>query len=269
MNIKEELTKLGIGPKKGLGQNFLINEGVYDKLVSAAEVKPGDTVIEVGSGLGTLTKYLADAGADIVAIEKDRNFAGLLQEKFKNHKNVKIIEGDILKFDPAAHGARPATYKIVGNIPYYLTSRLLRVAFETWPQAEVIVFMLQKEVAERIVAKPPTMSLLAVSVQYYAEAKIVSRVGRNSFWPAPDVDSAIIKMAPTRQPNPVKDKKFFRIVVAGFAGKRKQLANTLSSGLKLSKQNIQSALLSIGIDPKRRPETLTLTEWHKITEILA
>lgn len=328
--IKNELDQLGIKPKKSLGQNFLINEGVYRKIIAAAEIQRGDKVIEVGPGLGTLTQFLADAGAKVIAVEKDHHLADYLKTKFANQKNaqpfdearknidlkepaplqqkaesrtenlkrlhslskfsgarVTILEEDILKFNPANYkppaspaGRQTTPYKLVGNIPYYLTSHLLRAILESWPVPRMIVLMLQKEVAQRITAKPPHMSMLAVSVQYYARPKIISYVSHGNFYPPPDVDSAIIRLAPRVQglgssekesekfrtePYTLNPKPFFRVVRAGFAGKRKQLGNTLAGGLKLAKNIVEEKLKAVDIDPKRRAETLTLDEWQKIT----
>jgi 16S rRNA (adenine1518-N6/adenine1519-N6)-dimethyltransferase len=266
--IKNELDQLGIKPKKGMGQNFLVNEGVYKKLVSALELRPDDTVIEVGPGLGTLTELLAASGATVIAIEKDDRLSEYLRSKFENQKNVKIRNEDILEFDTKTQDLAPNTYKLAGNIPYYLTSRLLKIVFENWPRPELLVLMLQKEVAQRICAKPPKMSLLAVSVQYYSEPKAVSYVSRGSFYPAPEVDSAIIKLTTkelrSREGNSTKN--FFKVVKSGFAKKRKQLVNNLATGLKIAKSEIESKLTTAGIDPRRRAETLIISEWQKITD---
>lgn len=268
--IKNELNQLGIKPKKSLGQNFLINEGSYSKIVSTLELRPGDTVIEVGPGLGMLTQFLAETGADVTAIEKDHRLMEFLKQKFKNQKNVTIVEDDILEFNPSNHLPQTTNYKLVGNIPYYLTSYLLRTIFEKWPPPKIIVLMLQKEVAQRVCAKPPKMNLLAVSVQYYAQPKIQSYVSSGSFYPPPEVDSAIIKLETRDQKtkNTPDNTKFFRIVKSGFAKKRKQLSNNLSGELKLEKRLVEEKLNSIGIDPKRRAETLTIEEWQNITTIL-
>lgn len=269
--IKKELIKLGIKPKKNMGQNFLINEGVYRKIIAAAEIREGDRVIEIGPGLGTLTKFLTDTGAKVIAIEKDRKLADYLKTKFINQKNVRIEEENILKYDVSKDVSKfdfETSYKLIGNIPYYITSRLLRTVFENWPTPELIVLMIQKEVAQRITAKPPKMSLLAVSVQYYAEPKIISYVSRGSFYPAPKVDSALIRLQPNQTKRyPLNTKHFFDIVRAGFAGKRKQLGNNLTRELKLAKNIVEKKLKSIGIDPTRRAETLTINEWQKITNI--
>lgn len=267
--IRRELEALEIRPNKTLGQNFLINEGVYKKIVSAAEVAAGDKVVEIGAGLGTLTEYLAETGAQVLAIEKDRRLAAWLGDKFRDQKNVKIVEGDVLKIDPKTIELKSHNYLLVGNIPYYITSHFLRNVFEKWPRPKTVVLMIQKEVAKRITAKPPQMSILAVSVQYYAKAQIVSLVSRGSFYPAPKVDSAIIKLSDINTEGQRGfEKKFFKVVTAGFRGKRKQLTNTLATNLKLPKQEVERRLTSIGVDPKRRPETLTLEEWKKITNTL-
>ncbi len=282
--IKRELGALGIKPNKSLGQNFLVNEGVYKKIAAALEIKGDDIVVEIGPGLGALTEHLAKSGAEIIAVEKDREFAAYLKKKFSGRKNVRIIEGDVLKFNPADYRLQTTNYKLIGNIPYYLTSHLLRIVLEGWPKPEVIVLMLQKEVAQRITARPPNMSLLAVSVQYYAEPEIVSYVSAGSFYPPPKVDSAITKLEIRKRPglcsrscfggvdkikNRKNDKDFFRIVRAGFSGKRKQLINNLAGGFKLEKGTIGQKLKLAGVDPRRRAETLTVEEWQKITDILS
>lgn len=266
--IKTELGELGIKPQKGLGQNFLVNEGIYRKIIDAVETGRGETIIEIGPGLGTLTEYLSETGANIIAIEKDRYLVKYLQKKFANQKNVRIVEYDILKFQPANYKLETGNYKLVGNIPYYITSHLLKIIFEKWPRPKSIVLMIQKEVAQRIVAKPPQMSLLAVSVRYYAEPKIISYVSKGSFYPAPKVDSAVVKLVPYSVTDSASfQKRFFEIVKIGFAGKRKQLANNFSSGLKLPRNETDAKLLSLGVDPKRRAETLSIEEWRKITKI--
>ena len=284
--IKTELRKLDIKPKKGLGQNFLVNENAYKKIVDALELTPNDTVVEVGPGLGTLTKLLSASGAAVLAVEKDRLLADYLKIKFANNNSVTIVEEDILNFNPKRYTLNAKRFKVVGNIPYYLTSHLLRIVLESWPRPELLVLMLQKEVAQRICAKPPRMSLLAVSIQYYAQPKLISYVSRGSFYPSPEVDSAIIKLVVSDQFSTVNDKtinsektsnprslnghklqtvNFFRIARAGFAKKRKQLVNNLSTELKITKNEVEVKLTAVGIDPRRRAETLTIDEWQKVT----
>ena len=268
--IKKEQNILGIKPKKSLGQNFLVNKNVYQKIITALEIKKGDKIIEIGPGLGTLTSFLAESRAKVIAVEKDHKLVDYLKNKFANQKNVTIIEDDILRFDPKNYKLKAISYKLVGNIPYYLTSHLLRLIFEKWPCPKTVVLTLQKEVAQRIVAKPPNMSLLAVSVQYYSKPEIIDYIPRRSFYPAPEVDSAIIKLVPREQFVTYREntKNFFRIVRAGFSGKRKQLINSLARGLKIKKDTIESKLKAAGVDPRRRAETLTLEEWQKITNTL-
>lgn len=268
--IRERLTAAGTRPRKRLGQNFLINPGIYRKILTALQITAGDTIVEIGPGLGTLTHHLARAGAKVIGIEKDRALAEYLKKEFPVNGRVEIINQDILKFDPNTYNLKPITYKLAGNVPYYLTSRLLRTVLNDWPRPKLVVLMLQKEVAQRICAKPPKMSLLAVSVQYYARPEIVARVSKGSFYPMPKVDSAIVRLMTKNQGLKPKTEieKFFKVVKAGFAGKRKQLINNLSAGLKLPKVEIGEKLLAIGINPKRRAEELTLEEWRQITKTL-
>ncbi len=264
--IKRELKEAGIKPNKLLGQHFLVSVSIYERLVSALDIQKGDKILEVGPGLGTLTELIAKRGVEILAIEKDRNFIPFLKHKFKNQENVKILEGDILKFDPEKHGLKKGEYKIVGNIPYYLTSRLFRIILEEWLRPDLAVFMIQKEVAQRIVAKPPRMSLLGVSIQYFAKPEVIGRVSKFSFHPVPKVDSAIIKLTPHSRPHEKEyDEKLFKVLKIGFAGKRKQLINNFHSGFKKDKKEVEDKLNSININPKRRAETLTIEEWQKIT----
>ncbi|MFH1769531.1 MAG: 16S rRNA (adenine(1518)-N(6)/adenine(1519)-N(6))-dimethyltransferase RsmA [Parcubacteria group bacterium] len=268
LNIKQILRELKITPNKRLGQNFLMNEGIYKRLIDAVEPVAGDTIVEVGPGLGTLTEYLAQTNTNILAIEKDAKLAQYLTEKYESQNRVTIIKDDILEFDPAKYGLKTDKYKIVGNIPYYLTTRLLRIVFSSWPRPQSIVLMMQREVSQKIVAKPPNMSLLATAVQYYTVPQIIMRVSRGSFYPAPDVDSAIIKLIPHK--NDIIDKEydslFFKVVTAGFGQKRRQLLNTLSAGLGIPKETVQTALEKTGIDPKERAQNLTINQWHDTTK---
>lgn len=264
---------MDIKPKKSLGQNFLINAGILEKIVSAAELSSGDTVLEIGPGIGNLTKLLSEKAGRVVATEKDRRLIDSLREKFKN-TNIEIFEGDVLKldigklFENFKFKIEIYDYKIVGNIPYYITSRLLKTIFEEWPKPKLIVLTVQKEVAKRIVAKPPNMNLLALSVQFYSDAKIISYVSRGSFRPMPKIDSAIIKLTPRNNEHGAMSTadvhcslladRFFKLAKAGFSGKRKQLKNTI--GLDL--------LIKAGIKPESRPQELSLADWIRIVSEL-
>ncbi len=272
--ITDTLNKYGLRPKKSLGQNFLINEKIYKDIIEAAGIKRGETVLEIGPGIGTLTDYIEKAVGErgrVLAVEKDSQFVKILGDRFKKNKNVKIINADILGVDLKSFGFRDLGFKIVGNIPYYLTSRLIRTIFEKWSRLslpELVVLMVQKEVAQRIIAKPPKSNLLATSIQYFSEPKVARIVGKKNFWPKPMVDSAIICLKPRKARRSQKfTEKFFKVARAGFSGKRKQLINSLSRALKINRQTILESLESIKIDPRRRAETLNPEEWEKIIKI--
>jgi 16S rRNA (adenine1518-N6/adenine1519-N6)-dimethyltransferase len=265
---KALLRRFDLAPRKGLGQNFLVDEFVLGDVVRAAEVGPGDAVVEVGPGLGVLTGELAKRAERVAAVEVDQGMAAALRDLFKSSPNVQIVEADALKVEPAELvGDRP--YKLVANIPYYITSRLLRHFFEAQRRPSLVVVMVQLEVAQRIVAGVGDLSLLAVSVQYYGEPRIVGRVPAQAFYPQPKVDSAILRI--DVRPRPAVDvdtDAFFRTVSSGFARPRKQLHNALGEGIWLPPGGAGEALACAGIDPMRRAQTLTLEEWATLTREL-
>ncbi len=251
--------------KKSLGQNFLINLGVLDKIISAAEIKPSDIVLEIGPGKGALTKLLADKAKKVITIEKDSRLINPLKESLEDFSNIEILENDILKFNPAHCSLLTGHYKIVANIPYYITSHLLRTIFEKWPRPELIVLTVQKEVAKRITAKPPDMNLLALSVQLYSKPEIIGYISKGSFRPIPKVDSAIIKLTPKPNVNIESVKKVLDLAKKAFAGKRKQIQNTLKNEVP----NIETILGEIGLEPSIRPEKLSIENWIKICSYLS
>ncbi|MCX6723563.1 MAG: 16S rRNA (adenine(1518)-N(6)/adenine(1519)-N(6))-dimethyltransferase RsmA [Candidatus Staskawiczbacteria bacterium] len=269
--IKELLAKYETRPSKGLGQNFLIDKNVLEKIIESAEIKPSDVVLEVGPGIGTLTQKLAERAGKVIAIEKDKKMIEVLKETMSGLKNVEVINADVL-----SHKLKVTSYKVVANIPYYLTSPLIRKFLEEKNPPQEIVLMVQKEVAKRICSKPPRMSLLSVSVQFYAQPKIISYVSKNCFLPAPKVDSAIIKIVPggqTSRPTEslVSPDLFFKIVKAGFSQPRKQLVNNLTglkslNGVKLTKEKVSQWLLENNIKPSQRAETLDISDWIKLTK---
>ena len=275
---KKLFKKYSARAKKGLGQHFLIDQKILQKIIRVANLKSEDIILEIGPGIGTLTLELAKKVKKVIAIEKDPKMIEILKELLKNLKNVKIIEGDILKIFnfqfsifkqiPSSKLQAPKNYKLVANIPYYLTSPLIRKFLEAKNPPKLMVLMVQKEVAERICAKPPDMNLLAVSVQFYSRPEIISFVSKKSFWPSPKVDSAILRIAPLIN----TDKKlinadlFFRIVRAGFSQPRKQILNNLVTGLKLDKGEVKSWLLKNKIKPTQRAETLTIKDRLKLTK---
>jgi len=254
-----------IKPSRTKGQNFLINEKIYDEIIKAAELEPEETVLEIGPGLGFLTTKLAAKVKRVIAVELDDKLAAYLQTGFaaQDAANVEIVNTDILRFNPARLNGQK--YKIVANLPYNISSIFLR-QFLTSPQRpEMMVLMLQKEVAERITAEPPDMSILAVSIQYYADAKIIREVKAGNFWPEPKVDSAIIRIKVRPESHEATaDKQFFRLVRTGFSAKRKMLKNNLASGLRIKSGEAEKALVNLGFDPKTRAEDLSLEDWRKL-----
>lgn len=272
-----------IQTKKSLGQNWLINPHILDKIVLTAEVDKNDTVLEIGPGTGNLTKKLAEQAGKVIAIEKDRRLIPILKETFKNYPNIEIVKADILRWAPSQLRRCPS-YKIVANIPYYITSNFLRTVFESWPQPKLIVLTIQKEVAQRIVAKPPPkngkavsgqahMNLLALSVQYYSEPEIIGHISKNNFRPIPKVDSAVIRLKPHyhwhRDNHGAHGKQLFELIRAGFSEKRKQLAPVLSKKLKKSKEKIIEAFEKLNLSPIIRAENLSLEQWEKLSTYLS
>ncbi len=279
-SVFELIRRFGLDPKKSLGQNYLIDNSHLDRIAEAGDLSPADAVLEVGPGLGVLTRRLADRAGCVVAVELDDRLIDVLRSLFVERKNVTIIHGDILAQQPraffAAAGCHPpidgsSGYKVVANLPYYITSPVLRHLLEAAPPPLLTVVMVQREVAERICAQPGDMSILAVSVQFYAVPTIVQRVPAGAFYPRPAVDSAVLRLElrPAPAVPDVAPERFFRVVRAGFAQKRKQLLNSLSAGLGRPKEEVAAALAAARIDPRRRAETLALAEWGALCRALA
>jgi len=261
--VKYLLKKYGTRPLKRLGQNFLIDKSVLKKIIESADLRSKDIVSEIGPGVGTLTQEIAKRVKRVIAIEKDKKMIEILKETLRDFKNIEITQGDVLKLDPKSYTLKP--YKIVANLPYYIVSPVIRKFLElTEARPLKMVLMVQKEVAQRICSKPPKMSLLAVSVQFYAKPEIISFVSKKSFWPQPKVDSAIIKITPIKPARTVLSGLFFKIVKAGFSQPRKQLANNLSKGLELDKERVKKWLLENKINPTQRAETLSVQNWIKL-----
>ena len=283
MNIRDFLRQHELSPKRSLAQNFLVDEEHLARIATVAELSKTDVVLEIGPGPGSLTMHLAQQAGRVVAIELDDRLIEPLRTRFAEQHNVTIIHGDILEMDPGTiiqqssndqepnhgHHATPP-YKVVANLPYYITSAVLRHLLEATHSPNVIVVLVQKEVAERICATPGSLSLLAVSVQYYAKPTLVHRIPARAFYPQPKVDSAVLRLDrhPVLPVSNIATDTFFRVVRAGFSQKRKQLVNTLSAGLHLSKEAAKTALTAAQIDPRRRAETLTLPEWGVLCTVL-
>jgi 16S rRNA (adenine1518-N6/adenine1519-N6)-dimethyltransferase len=263
LNIPALLRQYGLRPHKGLGQNFLQDESALQEIVSVADLKPDDAVLEIGPGLGSLTRYLALAARSVTAVELDRNLFPALKKILAPYKNVRLVQGDILDLDPADLVDAP-DYVVVANIPYYITSAVIRHLLESDPRPRRIVLTVQKEVAARICALPGDLSLLALSVQVYGQPSIAAHIPAEAFHPAPKVDSAVVKIEIYAEPviPSARLETFFRLAKAGFGQKRKTLRNSL--GALLGREGAESLLAAAGIDPMRRAETLSLEEWGKL-----
>ena len=263
--------RFDIKMSKKLGQNFLIKRGIVDEIVHAAELTPGEPVLEVGPGIGTLTQGLAQSGADVTAIELDRRLLEVLDTILASYDNVRIVHGDVLKLDvPTIMNHKP--FKVVANLPYYITTPIIMSLLESKLPIERLVVMVQKEVALRMVAKPGTKDYgaLSVAVQYYTEPDIVLDVPPKSFLPAPAVTSSVIRCVLRDKPpvDVIDEKLFFRVVKAGFAQRRKTFANTMKT-TGLSKDRIEELLAKANIDGQRRGETFTLQEFADVANAWA
>ncbi|MEW6407546.1 MAG: 16S rRNA (adenine(1518)-N(6)/adenine(1519)-N(6))-dimethyltransferase RsmA [Patescibacteria group bacterium] len=260
MTTKKILKKLNLKPNKFLGQNFLVDKKILEKIIKAADLKKDDIVLEAGPGTGFLTEKLAEKAKIILAVEKDRNLVNFLKNKFRDCKNVKIINGDILKILDTRYEILDTRYKVVANIPYYITSRFLRIFLENKQKPKTIVILVQKEVAKRICAQKGQSSILSLSVQYYGKPQILDFVSKGAFYPKPKVDSAILKIEVFKKSlYRVDDEKLlFKVIKAAFSSRRKQLINSLSSGLKISKKETEKILRKCQISPHTRPQDLGL-----------
>lgn len=259
------LAETGISPRRSAGQNFLTDGSVVDALVDAAAVKSGDAVLEIGPGLGALTGALSETGASVTTIEIDRRLVSLLRKRFASEKSVTIIEGDIRRvhLDALVHDAG---YKLVSSLPFNVTSLVLRRFLELPPRPTVLSLLMQKEVAERVTAEPGAMSTLSVAVQYYGAPSIVRNVPRTSFYPAPEVDGAIVRIEVNPEPPSDEAKRLFRLVRMGFASRRKMLHNTLSAGLQIPSEILKKQFTEIGLNPLCRPQELSVREWLILAE---
>ena len=261
-----------IRPNKAFGQNFLVDREVLSRIVDAAEIHAGDQILELGAGTGVLTRELAKRARRVVAVELEREMLSLLTETTHNYPNVEIMERNLLYVDPVEIFGS-SSYKLVANLPYYIASPTFRHFLESANPPRLFVVMVQYEVAQRIVAAPGDLSLLGVSIQFYGEPKIVAHVPARAFYPAPKVDSAILRIDLKDEVplTPRQRDSFFRMVQAGFSERRKQLHNSLAHGLHRKNADVQPWLLAANIDPSRRAETLSIEDWlrlwHKMEKI--
>ncbi len=269
LDVPALLRQYGLRPSKGLGQNFLQDNHALQKIVAAADLEPGDSVLEIGPGLGSLTRYLALAARAVTAVELDEALFPALRAVLAPYPNVRLVQGDILDLRPADL-IEASDYLVVANIPYYITSALLRHLLESEPRPRRLVLTVQREVAERICAGPGRLSLLALSVQVYGAPRLAARIPAEAFYPPPKVDSAVVRIEVAPQPRfPAPQMEaFFRLIKAGFSQKRKTLRNALAGGLAIEPAAAERLLAAAGIDPMRRAETLSLDEWGKLIEHL-
>ena len=265
--MSSRIKQLGITPRRSLGQNFLVDDGSAKRIVDAAGVQPNDLVFEIGPGLGALTTLLAKRAAHVIAIELDQSLIPPLKTALGDATNVEVVHGDALEVnyvaltEAAAHTHHFTDIRFVGNLPYYITSAAIRTILESDLRFASAVLTVQMEVAERAAAQPSDMSLLAVSVQFYGKPEVLFKLSPSAFYPQPSVESAVLRIVPHTLPLFDDTALFFRWAKAGFSQPRKQLRNTLATGLNLTKPEVESILAQADIDPTRRPETLLMGEW--------
>lgn len=279
---RQLLRQYELHARKGLGQHFLVNPAILHKTLQAAELSPGDVALEIGPGLGVLTRELVKHSGYVIAVELDAGIAKLLQETLSACSNFSLINRNILDLEPQDLISRekdrfpasitdPYKYKLVANLPYYITQPIIRHFCEARLKPQIMVVMVQKEVARNIVAGPGDLRILAISVQFYGKPEIIDYVPAGNFYPVPRVDSAILKI--TLYPQPLlevtSEKNFFRIVRAGFCAVRKQLANSLAQGLDIPRAEVLSLVQKAGVDPQIRPEKLNLEEWARLEKVFA
>jgi 16S rRNA (adenine1518-N6/adenine1519-N6)-dimethyltransferase len=259
--------------KKHLGQNFLKDEAVLENIVASADISSDDTVVEIGPGTGLLTRVLSEKAKHVISLELDTDLIPSLLKQFPLSSNVSILEQDILrtdlmsilrKYNPA--NKEMLRYKVVANIPYYITAPIIQYLLELSTPPELIVLMIQKEVAQRITAKVGDMSILAVSVQYYADPELLFMVSKTAFDPVPKIDSAVVRLTPKRVFNKEQDTHFFRVVKAGFSSRRKTLVNNLSSNFHLTKEEVSQKLVQLELDVNIRAQALSIDDWTRVVE---
>jgi len=271
--LPRDLARAGLSARKSLGQHFLTDRRILRRIVSAAKLTPDDTVVEVGAGLGVLTAQLLRHAGSVVAVEVDEGLCRHLRQRFEGVSNLSLVCGDVLSLGPGeilrSAGAAPP-YVVVGNLPYNIAAAVLRLFLEAPERPQRMIVMLQKEVAESIVARPGRMSLLALSVQFYAVPRLLFKVSPSSFRPPPKVESAVLRIDVREAPAvPTDDvESFFRLLRAGFSAPRKQLRNVLSHALGLDAQSAGNVLRRAGIDPSLRAQALGLEQWAALYQTL-
>lgn len=264
--VPSMLKDYGLKPQKGLGQNFLVDDLYLEKIIVSAGVKKTDIVLEIGAGLGSLTRHLAASAGEVVAVEIDSNLFPALKKVTKPFDNVRLVQGDFMEMDITDLVSMDG-YKVVANIPYYLTSNLIRRLMESHVKPEMTVLTVQREVAQRICARPGRLSMLALSVQVYGEPRIAFTIPKGAFFPVPQVDSATLVIEHFPQPLILEGRldNFFLLAKAGFTQKRKMLHNALAGAPDINHEQALDMLSQAGIESGRRAQTLSLQEWDALT----
>ncbi len=262
MHPKEILSRHAIVPKKSLGQNFLYDQQLLQQIVASAEIDHNAAVLEIGPGLGSMTREIAKVARSVTAVELDDRLLPILRYELAPFDNVTLIHGDILKVDPAQLFDQP--YTVIANVPYYITGAILRHLSSAAVKPQRMVITMQQEVATRLCAEPGQMSLLAVGVQFYGQVRVVMQIAAGAFWPRPKVASSVVRIDFSAESSPVDEKTFFKLAKVGFSQKRKQLKNNLR-GLNLSKEQVSTLFEQSGIDGRRRAETISIPEWIALT----
>lgn len=262
-----------IQPKKSLGQNFLRDARIVEGILGVADVRSGDRVLEIGPGDGALTAPLLARGAEVTAIELDHALVERLGERFHESDGLSLLEGNILELDMQQYLSESSfedgKYKVVANIPYYITAPIIRLLLSLAVQPERIVIMVQHEVAKRLAAAPGDMSILSVMAQYYADVRMEIFVPKASFFPIPKVDSAVVWLRPKHRFSQEEDRKLFRVVRAGFAARRKTLANNLSSSFRIPREEIVSMISALGLGASVRAQELLVEDWETLADVIA
>jgi len=253
--------KIGFYPQRSAGQNFLANKSILEEIIVAADLKNDDLVLEIGPGFGFLTHEICQRVKKVVAVELDRRLADYLKIIFKHQKNIEVLKADIFKVNLSQY-FKDLNYRLISNLPYNITSLVLRNYLTLPPRPKEMILTLQKEVARRIMAKPGEMSLLAVFCQYYSSPESILKFGRENFWPCPEVDSVLMKFSKIGEKKlAVEEKAFIHLVKAGFSAKRKKLTNNLKNSLGISSEISEKALKSLGLEPAVRAQEISLENW--------
>jgi 16S rRNA (adenine1518-N6/adenine1519-N6)-dimethyltransferase len=265
---KSTLARYGLTAKKSLGQNFISDEQILERIVTSGDVSADDQVLEIGPGLGSLTLHLAQKAGRVVAVELDDRLLPILEQQLDSFSNVEIVHADVLELDPERYFT--GDYKAFGNVPYYITGAILRHLLAIAHKPSILMVTVQQEVAERVVAQPGSMSLLAVMVQFYSQPELLFRIKAGAFWPRPSVDSAVLRLVTRDQPLLLRSQEndFFRLVKIGFSQKRKQLQKNLRA-LAVSPAKLEQAFAAAGIEGRRRAQSLSVEEWCALQTALS